>query len=489
MKSHELLDGLGVDLKTIENFEVDKVVFDHREATENSIFVAIKGLANDGHIYIDEALTKGLKVAVVESKSKLSPEKQLQVKNSRWALSHLANEFYGRPSEKLKVVGITGTNGKTSCSLMIEAILKSANIKAGVIGTIDHHLGEKVWPTNLTTADPITIQKRLSEFVQMGAKAAVMEVSSHSLAQYRVDHILFDVAVFTNLSRDHLDYHKDFEDYFAAKSRLFTELLNNQKGEGVAVINADDSYATQLIHKINNTKSFGEKNCDYSFQITNSNFDKTEFKLNALGNKLQTSIPLIGKHNVYNAVASALATDALGVNLETSLRALSQFSEIAGRLQKVPNNKSLNVFIDYAHTDDALRSTLNALSEIRNQQSDSKSKIYVVFGCGGDRDRGKRPLMARVAEKYADHIIVTSDNPRTEDPKKIIEDILKGFESEKPVKSLVDRREAINFAINSASKNDVVLVAGKGHENYQILGATKVDFSDYNEALKALSGN
>lgn len=341
----------------------------------------------------------------------------------------------------------------------------------------------------MTTPDPLFLQKRLREFCDHGAKAVVLEVSSHALDQQRVESMPFDSVVFTNLTRDHLDYHGTMEKYFEAKQRLTKEMLDQSSKKNLhAIINGDDSYGKKLLVSSKATKwLYGRSHADLSYHIDHMDFTLTLFTVKTPRGAIQVSLPMSGEHNVQNAVAAIGVGLSANLSLETCAVALKKFTGVPGRLQSVPNEKSVAVFVDYAHTPDALENVLIALHKIR-QNIKSQGKIWTIFGCGGDRDKGKRPMMAAIAEKYSDFTVVTSDNPRTEQPQIIIDDILKGFNHSDKVLSFVDRRIAIKHVISQANQGDVILIAGKGHEDYQILGTTKHHFSDFEEAEEALKG-
>ncbi|MEZ4872495.1 MAG: UDP-N-acetylmuramoyl-L-alanyl-D-glutamate--2,6-diaminopimelate ligase [Bdellovibrionales bacterium] len=379
-------------------------------------------------------------------------------------------------------MGVTGTNGKTSVCYMIEKILSDFGWKTGVMGTVDHHVESHIWSSELTTPDPVTLSKRLQQMKAVGARAVVMEVSSHALAQYRASGLAFDVGVFTNLTRDHLDYHASMEEYFKAKEMLFTQLLaNSHKGPRAAVINMDDPWGGQ-IRTAGGVKWVGYGQNAYHLQLSlqKMDFSGTRFHIKIHQEEFDGFIPVPGDYSVYNACAAIGAAMHAGVSVQSCLKSLESFKGVPGRLERVPTDLNLYAFVDYAHTDDALRSVLGVLQDIR-RFSKQPHKIHVVFGCGGDRDRGKRPLMMQAALEGADRIFVTSDNPRNEEPSAIISDIIRDLPAailESKVCIEVDRRTAIHRAMREADPGDVILVAGKGHEDYQIIGNEKIDFSD-----------
>jgi UDP-N-acetylmuramoyl-L-alanyl-D-glutamate--2,6-diaminopimelate ligase len=461
-----------------------------QSATKDSLFIAEKGTNNDGHSFIEEAIKNGAAALLVEDSSKIPTDYNgiiAQVKSTRAILSSLSAKYFNYPSQKLYCIGVTGTNGKTSTTYLIEAILNANQIKTGVIGTINHHIGIRSWETTMTTPDPLSLQSRLNDFIQNEAKALAIEVSSHSLTQGRTAGIEFDVGVFTNLTHDHLDYHENMERYFAAKARLFTEQLQTTcKLKTAAFVNGDDPWTI----KIQPTQkmqvfSFGKTTQSaIRFELKSMDFFRTHFRLFTPWGETDFSVPLTGIHNIYNVMGSVGACLFQGHDIKDVSDALKNFSGVPGRLQMVPNNKRKAVFIDYAHSPDALENVLLGLNQIRREKK-SLQKIITVFGCGGDRDTGKRPQMAAIAEKYSDFSIVTSDNPRSEDPSKIIYEIIQGFEKTNHITE-PDRKIAISKALEMAKSDDVVLIAGKGHETYQLAGKEKYYFNDFEIAQELL---
>jgi UDP-N-acetylmuramoyl-L-alanyl-D-glutamate--2,6-diaminopimelate ligase len=485
---------------------IKSLCFDSRKIETDSVFVAIKGEKSDGHAYLNEACLKQALAVVVQNRELVPANFKglvVEVKDTRQVLNQLAARWNDEPAKKMVCIGVTGTNGKTTTTHMLESILNLHGLPTGVIGTINHHLGERIWKTEMTTPDPIQFQERLADFVAYGAKAVALEVSSHALRQCRVDEVPFDVAVFTNLSRDHLDYHVDMDDYFLAKAKLFNNLLvHSTKPQRFAVINGDDERAKELSEiKGVTCWMYGQKpEYALSFQVLEQGFTGTRFRLRSPVAAHKThdfheghefNLQMTGLHNVYNAVAAIGAALAVGVSLQTCAKALSKLVGVSGRLEAVPNERGIHVFVDYAHTDDALKMVLRQLISIReNSIPPARNRIMTVFGCGGDRDKGKRPLMLKAAIENSDIVILTSDNPRTENPQSIIDDALAGIEPEKLGKTLltnVDRRQAIQLALELAKPGDVVLIAGKGHETYQQIGTTKYPFSDFETAARLLS--
>lgn len=501
MKLHQLFYNLGslasknVETSVLET-EVSSICFDARQVTAGSVFIAVKGQETDGHSFIEQAINNGAIALIVENKSKIpSTYKNLvvEVANTREVLDLVAARFYGDPSLELFCFGVTGTNGKTSITYILEHIFSYHQQKLGVIGTVNHRVAEKIWPTVMTTPDAITTQSRLRDFVNESAVAAAIEVSSHALQQRRVHAIHFNTVIFTNLTLDHLDYHKNMENYFAAKQKLFTDLMwLTVKKPKFAVINIDDDYGRKLkVAEDVFAWTYGQRESDFQFKIIQMSFDETEFELKTVMEKKKFKLPITGKHTVYNMVAASVAALSAGFSLEQSFQALKQFAGVPGRLQKVETQNGKLCFIDYAHTPDAIENVLNSLIEIRKQMAISaqQSKVICVFGCGGDRDKTKRPLMGKIAIEKSDFVYITSDNPRTENPESIIADIKKGIDaSYGNYQIVVDREQAIASAIARAQVGDVVLIAGKGHEDYQIIGTEKYHFSDYEVAQKYLNG-
>ncbi len=476
----------------MSSLEISGLFQDARAVVPGSVFVAVRGQKFDGHNFIKEAVQKGASALVLENKSQVPADFSgfiLEVPDSRQALDILASRYYWDPGQELFCVGVTGTNGKTSITYLVESILNQAGHRTGVMGTVNHHLGEKVFPTEMTTPDPIALQKRLKEFKELGATAVALEISSHALDQKRADSVPFNAVVYSNLTRDHLDYHGTMENYFKAKQRLFTDLMENSpKFPTFAIINIADAWGRKLrVHEKTELLTYGTKDSDLRFEILEVNFSYTRFKLIAPWGKSEIKLPLCGTHNVLNALAAVGVGVAAGIKWDLILKGLENFSGIPGRLQMVPNSQDRHVLVDYAHSPDALENVLKALSQVRKTRK-SKSKIHLVFGCGGDRDKGKRPLMAVIALKYSDQVIVTSDNPRTEDPEQIIRDVMAEISpsDQNRIHSTIDRASAIREAIKKSDSDDVVLIAGKGHEDYQIIGAEKKPFSDFLSAQQAL---
>ncbi len=467
--------------------EVADITQDSRAVKKGSVFVAIRGTAADGHRFLATAVEKGAVGLIVEDESLIPPGftgAVVKVASACHALDQLAQRFFDNPARELLCVGVTGTNGKTTTVYMIEKILTHFGLITGVMGTIDHHLGEHHWPSALTTPDALTLHRRLKEFVALKARAAAFEVSSHAIQQQRVESLPFAVGVYTNFTRDHLDYHGTMEEYFAAKERFFMELVGRNATMAVAVLNGDDP----LVRKVRVGEGvsvwwYGAKDADFTFRVLKEDLNGTLFHLSTPRGNCEIHLPSPGLHNVYNATAAIAACTALGVSLSTAGEALAQFHGAPGRLQKVTNSRGLFIFVDYAHTDDALRTVLRALTSLR------PGKMITVFGCGGDRDKGKRPLMAKAASEFSQVMILTSDNPRSEDSEQILTDMEKGIPAHwiGQVLREVDRRKAFYRALQSAREGDVILIAGKGHEDYQIIGGEKLRFADHQVLTELLN--
>src|SRR6266436_3133510 len=453
---------------------VESIAYDSRRVQRNGLFVALRGEKNDGHEFIGQAIENGASVIVAEREEKNPRATCLLVENTRTALADLAATFYGLPARRLKLAAVTGTNGKTTTTFLIKHICEKAGLRCGLIGTVRYEIGERVLPAARTTPESLDLQELLAQIANAGCRAAAMEVSSHALAQERTRGIEWDVAVFTNLTQDHLDYHGTMENYFEAKAKLFKQLpLQRKKKKPVAIINIDDRYGRQLLEKIDRKVSvvtFGMGAlADFRASNYRMEFGGTSYQLDARGKSYLVRVPLIGRFNVANSMAALAAANALGLNLREAVLSLGKSPQVPGRLEMVPAKRQFQVFVDYAHTPDALLNVLKTLRELQPR------RLIVVFGCGGDRDREKRPLMAQVVDLNADYAIITSDNPRKEDPAAIISYVERGFRSSHYEK-LIDRAEAIARAIALAQPRDIVLIAGKGHETYQEFADHTVPF-------------
>jgi UDP-N-acetylmuramoyl-L-alanyl-D-glutamate--2,6-diaminopimelate ligase len=469
---------------------VESIAYDSRRVQRDGLFVALRGEKSDGHDFVGEAIEKGATVIVADRAENPAATGRAAtyalVENTRPAMADLAARFYNYPARKLKLVGVTGTNGKTTTTFLIKHICEKAGMCCGLLGTVRYEIGERILPAARTTPESLDLQELLAQIRDAGCRAAAMEVSSHALAQERTRGLEFDVAVFTNLTQDHLDYHETMENYFDAKAKLFEQLpYQKEKRKPVAVINIDDRYGQKLIEKIGNKVSvitFGTGlKTDFRASNYRMQFGGTSYQLDARGKSYLVRLPLIGRFNVANSVAALAAANVLGLGLREAVLSLGKSPQVPGRLEIVPAKRQFQVFVDYAHTPDALRNALKTLRELEPH------RLIAVFGCGGNRDRDKRPLMGHVADQNADYAIVTSDNPRKEDPDKVIAEIEKGFRDSR-FEKITDRAAAISRAIEMAQPRDIVLIAGKGHENYQEFADHTVPFEDIQVARRAIEG-
>lgn len=448
----------------------------------NFVFVAIKGTKADGHSFILEALRRGATVVVVDSKYHIKePPKGvvfIRAEDTRQALAQLSAAFYKEPSKKLGVIGITGTNGKTTISYLIEAICKEAGLSCGVIGTVNYRFNQRVIVSKNTTPGPVELQRLLAKMYKENVSHVAMEVSSHALDQERTEGIYFSSAIFTNLTQDHLDYHKTMLKYFQAKEKLFTRLPARTS----AFLNVDDPYGCKL-----KSSSKGrvityaiKRKADVTAKDIVSGSSCTSFTVETKKVSFPIKSALIGRHNIYNILAAAAWALRHGISFKIITAALLKFKNVPGRLQCIPTGKDFSVFVDYAHTDDALCNVIGALREL------GSGRIITVFGCGGERDKTKRPKMGRAATMLSDYCIITSDNPRSENQDSIVQDILKGVEKTNYC-VVSDRAKAIQKAISLAQRKDIILIAGKGHEQYQILNTGRVPFNDCEVARKCFA--
>jgi UDP-N-acetylmuramoyl-L-alanyl-D-glutamate--2,6-diaminopimelate ligase len=463
--------------------DVTAICYDSRQARDGCLFVALPGEKVDGASFIDAAIDRGA-VAIVSEKPGLSTRAtHLQVANARHALADLAAAFYRQPSRHMKVAGVTGTNGKTTTAFLIKHILDCQFLRCGLIGTVRYVVGDRELPASRTTPESADVHELLWQMRSAGCKSCAMEVSSHAMVLDRVRGVEFDTGVFTNLTQDHLDFHGTMEAYFEAKAQLFAQMRDQKHKRGHAVVNTDDRFGMQLADRfakeIETTTCGMRQGVQFRASEVQMDFTGTTFHLEALGKSYLVRMPFIGMFNVYNALVAIAAAHSLDVNVRNAVEALADAPAVPGRLQAVPAQKPFRVFVDYAHTDDALSNVLRTLRELK------PGRLIVLFGCGGNRDRTKRPRMAAAVDAMADHAIVTSDNPRKEDPLQIIEDIKPGFRRIAP-EVVPDRREAIFHAIAMAQPRDIILLAGKGHEAYQEFADRTVPFDDVAVAASAL---
>lgn len=492
MRVRDLMAGVGV-VRGSDAIDVSEIVVDSKKVISGSLFVAIKGIARDGHDFLEEAVWRGAAALVVEDETRVPlgfAGVVAVVPHGRTALNQLANKFFGDPAGKLFSIGVTGTDGKTTVTWMIEAVLRSGGMPTGVIGTVDHHFGEHTWPGD-TTPPPLVLQKRLAQFVALGARAVAMEATSQGLSQSRLSSVPLDVAVFTNLTRDHLDYHGTLEAYFEAKARLFTEVLAaTPKLPCHAIINIDTPYGVRVRVPAKATKwTYGElgSGADLTYEAVAMELSRSIFRLRAWGREAELSLPMMGKFNAANALAAIAVGIAAGYDFGRCVEALRDFAGVPGRAQRVAHRGSKRVFVDYAHDPDAFEKLLGVMRDVMRRER-PEGQLVTVFGCGGDRDRGKRPLMLEAALRSSDQVVITLDNPRSEDPETIVSDILAGrVPEEERVFVELDRAKAIRFAVRRATEHDVIMILGKGHEPYQIIGDERLPFSDYTVAEAELN--
>jgi len=466
---------------------VSAIAYDSRRVAAGSVFVALKGLRADGAAFAEQAITRGAQAIVSES---IRPDNAsvpwLTVRDARLALALLADRFFEHPSRRMPVVGVTGTNGKTTTSYLLSSILDAAGLRAGMLGTVAYRIGGEDREASRTTPEAPDVQQLLGEMLAHGCKSAVMEVSSHALSLKRVDGMRFAAGVFTNLTRDHLDFHEDMEAYFAAKRRLFEMLPDEAPG----VINADDPRGASLVELCRHPVTYG---LAATADVSTSNIDMTlggmRFEVTTPKGTVQISSKLVGRPNVYNILAATATAVSLELPVAAIEEGVSGLRGVPGRFEVVSDSgDAVTVVVDYAHTDDALRNLLETARPL------APNRLITVFGCGGDRDRSKRPLMGMVAARLSDVVVITSDNPRSEEPARIIEEIERGIpagsqaSSRSPiVESLVDRSAAIERAVAIAAPGDLVLIAGKGHEKYQQIGDRVLPFDDSEVAKAALA--
>jgi len=480
-----LLDGAEVVLQS-GNAEISGVDYDSRQVNQGDCFVAMRGETTDGNRYIDAAIANGA-VAVVTDSAQEEPRPGVawaQVAHGRRALARISANFYRRPAEKMRVTGITGTNGKTTTSFLLESILCAAGRNSALVGTVEYHVAGKVLPAPHTTPEALDLARLFSDALGAGATEAVMEVSSHALEQQRVFGVPFDVAVFTNLTRDHLDYHQTMERYFDSKSILFRGC--GTEPPRVAVLNLEDEYGAKLAQssKSEVRLTYGIATGDFHAEKVDTGRNGTRFDIVMPEGTIPIWSPLVGRVNIYNILAAAAAAYGRDCPLQAIEKGVASLERVPGRFERVDCGQGFYVVVDYAHTDDALHN-LTALARAR--VSKDRGRVITVFGCGGDRDRSKRPLMGEAAGRGSDFVVVTSDNPRGEDPLAIINDVLPGVQRTSVRYTMEpDRRKAIALAIDEARPGDIVLIAGKGHEKVQITREGEAPFDDVEVARQVL---
>lgn len=470
----------------VQRRDAADIVYDSRKVQKNSVFVAIKGYKTDGHKFLQDAINKGAVAVVVENENSIPDEfvahaqiAKIVVKDCRKALAELSRGFYKNPTNKLKLIGITGTNGKTTSTFILKNILQTAGYKTGLVGTIANYVGDQKIDSKLTTPESNDLNRMFYDMISAGCSHAIMEVSSHSLILNRVYGLDFSAAIFSNITSDHLDFHNTFDEYLKAKKILFDGLSSNS----FAIINSDDVSANEIV-KDSKAKviTYGiSDNSDY--QIKNIKYDLNGTDFTISNNKIEYSIntSLIGTFNAYNAASAFATAHSLGVNANKIIEGIKSSPQVPGRFEVIGKGKK-KVIVDYSHTADSLEKALQAIREIVKD----KNQIVTVFGCGGERDKTKRPIMGKVASDMSDKVFVSSDNPRTENPYDIIKDIIKGI-SKNNYEIEENREEAIAKAIQSSNDDAVILIAGKGHENYQEINGIRNHFSDQEIALKYLA--
>ncbi len=483
MRLGELLRGVaGLETGTVAEAEISSLAYDSRRVQQGTLFFAIQGEKADGHKFIPQAFERGA-VAVVSERPAPAEDagRWIQVPKIRRALADAARAFYGHPEAQLRLVGITGTNGKTTTAYLLESILRAAEIRAGLFGTIEYRVGDRVFPATNTTPESLDLIAAFAQLAEVGAKAAVMEASSHALAQERIWGFRFDAAIFTNLTRDHLDYHKDFEHYFEAKRRLFEGL--GTPPPACAVINVDDAWGVKLLDLPFPRRITYGMNSEAEVKPKQINQSATGLEgtlVTPLG-KMQLVSPLVGRANLANILAATAAGIGLDLPKEKIEEGIATLQAVPGRFERIDEGQPFLVIVDYAHTDDALRNVLKTAREL------TRERLIILFGCGGERDRTKRPLMGEAAGTLGDLVFLTSDNPRGEDPLLIMTDALVGLQKTgKPYFAEVDREVAIRKALAEARPRDTVVLAGKGHETYQVLKDRTIPFDDREVARKVL---
>ncbi len=465
------------------DFAIEKIEYDSRKISSGDLFVAIEGYSDDGHNYIHSAIKKGAVAVVVQKDGDFPAKTKIIVPDAREALALLAVRFFGFPFKKLKIVGITGTNGKTTISYLIRSIFKQNQKKVGLIGTIAYWMDDKKKKAINTTPESLDLQRMFSQMLEEKVSTVVMEVSSHALTLHRVDGTQFDVAVFTNLNREHLDFHQTMDAYRHAKGLLFKKL--KEKGS-CAVINMDDPnwrYFSQQTETKCLTYSLNDPNADFFTTNFICTPERSLINMATPAGEIKLDFKLIGESNIYNALASVAAGFALQIDPDTIKSGLEAVDGVPGRMERIQAGQDFNIWIDYGHTPHAFERLL------KTAQKMTKGRLLFLFGCGGDRDQGKRPMMGKVASQYADLIFLTEDNPRSEDPDVIVQQIMYGIEDKNKVQIIIDRKDGIKKALETARTGDTLVLAGKGHEDYQIIGDKKIHFSDKETVLKLLNAS
>lgn len=490
MKLSPLLDGVQViklfqtmfgRMVVTHDVEVNALQYDSRKVSRGDCFVALRGSGSDGHKFLQDATAQGASVVVVQDDAALPDSLcmhlgviKIVVADSRKALALMSANYYGHPSRRLTMVGVTGTNGKTTTSHLIRSMLSASGQQTGLIGTINYQIGNQTIPASHTTPESLELNRLLARMIDAGCTSVSMEVSSHALDQSRVLGVEFNAAVFTNLTQDHLDYHKTMDQYFKAKRMLFDSLPS----DSWTIVNRDDERGRMILAAAKGkSMSYGfDEGSDVRAAAVDLSMNGTVIDIDYNGSRMNIRSPLVGRFNVYNVLASYAVGAAFGLPSDAMKRGIEETAFVKGRFEKIQSPNGWTAIVDYAHTPDALEKCLRTIQDVLPKQG--RGKIIAVFGAGGDRDTAKRPLMGSVAAEFSDVCIVTSDNPRTEDPDRIIADILKGIRRRDHVTTETDRRKAILRALSQAQRGDVILIAGKGHEEYQVLGTEKIHFSD-----------
>ncbi len=484
MKLIELLNKCSCDFdpNEIVDINVEGLSYDSRKIKQNYIFFAIKGFKEDGNKYIDSAIKNGASVIITESDINTLKKRYkdinlifLRVNEIRKCMANISSKFYREPSKNLKLIGITGTNGKTTTAFLIKAILEEAGGKCGLIGTIDYMIGDEKIVSSLTTPESVEINQLLNDMRSSGLKFCVMEVSSIALTLERVHGLDFDAGIFTNLSSEHLDLHETMENYFQAKKQLF-DMLNDS---GIAISNEDDIYGKKILSDTLAMKSFYSINKESKYKALNETFSIAglEFEINICKQIYKIHSKLSGRFNIYNVLAAIALTKELNIDMEIIQKVISNFEPVNGRFNKIKLPNGAFAVIDYSHTSDSLKNAIESAIEIRNKQM-IKGRVITVFGCGGNKDRTKRPVMGEYASSLSDHTIITSDNPRYENPMDIIDEIMEGVDKNKSYEIEEKREEAIKKGIIMSNEDDIILICGKGHEMYQEVEGVRTHFDD-----------
>ncbi len=474
MKLSEVLKGINVK-NAYADVDVAEVTSDSRLVDKGYLFVCIKGASFDGHSVAAEMIEKG--AAAVVCDHDLGLDNQVIVDDTRASYSPICSNFFGNPADSLKLIGLTGTNGKTTTTFLIKQILENVGKKVGLIGTVQNMVGDEVYPAHFTTPDPHELQSLFRKMVDASCEYCVMEVSSQALAQGRVAGLRFHIAAFSNLTQDHLDYHKTWENYFNSKKMLFEAC-------DIAVTNVDDKYGLEIVSGLPcKVVTYAVDNINSDFTAHNVQFSSNGVRYELVGDQIgRVKCPIPGRFSVYNSLCAASVALSLGIEFNDVLLAISQSQGVKGRIEVVPTDTDYTVIIDYAHSPDGLENIITSLKEI------AEGRVVTVFGCGGDRDRTKRPKMGKIAADLSDFCVVTSDNPRSENPSMIIEDILEGMKDTKTPYTVVEsRRDAIEWAMTNAQPKDIILLAGKGHETYQILPTGTIHFDEREVVAEVLA--